>query len=192
METDLKLNDIFSLTCVALAFSCATAFAEGTVEMKDDNAKFTMQLGGNVVWNVDTDLTGEQSTVVAAAPEGHDPFTIVSATTYIKVNPLAMMGGSITQKTVDGFLVGACENFKCADISARSYEEIGDQKAWVTTTMLDLPAYADLGIPEAVMIATSSPEGYMQLFSLHTAEGKAEELKPILVEAIKTIKRTGE
>ncbi len=162
METDLKLNDIFSLTCVALAFSCATAFAEGTVEMKDDNAKFTMQLGGNVVWNVDTDLTGEQSTVVAAAPEGHDPFTIVSATTYIKVNPLAMMGGSITQKTVDGFLVGACENFKCADISARSYEEIGDQKAWVTTTMLDLPAYADLG----------TISGYKVEFHLYTVPGQ--------------------
>jgi hypothetical protein len=36
--------------------------------------------------------------VVAAGPAEHDPFTIVSATTYLKVNPLAMMGGSITQK----------------------------------------------------------------------------------------------
>jgi hypothetical protein len=54
--------------------------------------------------------------------------------------------------------------------------------------MLDLPAYVDLGLPEAVMIATSSPEGFMQLFSLHTAEGYAEELRPLLVEAIKTIR----
>jgi hypothetical protein len=179
--------NILAPSCVALTVLCSTAFAEEPVEMKDDNAKFTMQLSGNVAWSVETDLTGEQSTVVAVTPEEHDPFTLVSATTYLKVNPMAMMGGSITQKTVDGFLKGLCENFKCRDISARSYEDIDGHKAWIVTTMLELQSYRDLGIPEAVMIATASPEGYMQLFSLHTSEGKAEELKPLLIEAFKTI-----
>lgn len=183
----MKIVNVFGPSCVALAICCSPAFAEDTVEMKDDNAQFTMQLGGGIAWNVDTDLTGGQSTVVAVAPEEQDPFAMVTATTFLKVNPMAMMGGSITQKTVDGFLEGLCENFKCADISTRSYEDIDGQKAWIVTTMLDLPSYKDLGIPEAVMIATASPEGYMQLFSLHTAEGEAEEFKPLLIEAFKTI-----
>jgi hypothetical protein len=59
--------------------------------------------------------------------------------------------------------------------------------AWVVTTALDLPAYIDMGIPEAVLIATSTQDGYMQLFSLHTAAGKADELKPVLVDAFKTV-----
>ncbi|WP_417810034.1 hypothetical protein [Thioclava sp.] len=158
--------------------------------MKDPNANFTMQLGGDIAWNVESDLTGQQSTVIAAAPEGYDPFTIVSATTFLKVNPLATMGASIAKKTIDGFLGGVCENYKCADISGRSYEDIDGRKAWVAVTKLNLKSYEDLGVPEAVMIATVSPEGYMQLFSLHTAEGKAAEMEPILIEAIKTIKST--
>jgi len=160
--------------------------------MTDKNAKFTLQLGGGVEWAVDSDLTGEQSTVVAASPEGHEPFTMVSAMTYLKANPLAMMGGSIAQKTTEGFLEGVCENYKCADISARSYEQIGDTKAWVVTTMLNLPDYASLGLPDAVMIATTSPQGHMQLFSLHTAEGAAEAMKPMLIDAVKSIQYEAE
>ena len=170
-----------------LALSASAAFAQD-VEMKDENANFTMQLGGDIAWQVDADLTGEQSTVVAASPEGHDPYTVVTATSFLKVNPLAKLGPNVARKTTEGFLNGLCENYKCADISARSYEDIGDHKAWVVTTMLDLPDYKRLGVPEAVLVATVSPEGYMQLFSLHTSEGNADTLKPLLLDAVKTIK----
>lgn len=183
----MKFVDICAPACAAIILSCTVVFAQDAVEMRDANAKFTMQLGGKVAWSVDTDLTGKQSSVVAVSPDGHEPFMIVSATTYLKVNPMAIMGGSITQKTTEGFLEGACHNFNCADISARSYEDIGDMTAWVVTTMLNLPAYDDLGAPEAVMIATASPQGYMQLFSLHTAEGKADEMKPMFLEAVKSV-----
>jgi len=181
----MKFTGFLTLACAAL--SCSAALADDTATMSDANANYSMQLGGGVAWTVDVDLTGEQSTVVAASVEGHEPFTVVSAMTYLEVNAMAMLGESIKEKTVDGFLAGLCENYHCEDISERTYEDLGGQKAWVVTTMLDLPAYTDMGIPEAVLIATASPEGYMQLFSLHTSEGRAEELKPLLIEAFKTI-----
>ncbi len=107
--------------------------------------------------------------------------------TYLQENGMVMLGEELKKKTTDEFLLGLCENYKCADISARSYEDIGGRMAWVVTTALDLPAYIDMGIPEAVLIATSTQDGYMQLFSLHTAAGKANELKPVLVDAFKTV-----
>jgi hypothetical protein len=187
MSLNMKLVDYLKHSCAALALTGTAAFAEEAVEMKDVNANYTMQLGGGTAWAVDVDRTGDQSTIVAASPDGYEPFTIVSAMTYLEVNPMAMMGGSIKEKTVDSFLSGLCENYECVDISDKVYEDISGRKAWVVTTMLDLDAYADMGIPEAVMIATASPEGYMQLFSLHTAQGQAEEFKPLLIEAVKTI-----
>ncbi|MDO6457574.1 hypothetical protein Q4560_03725 [Celeribacter halophilus] len=45
-------------SCLVLALSSAAAFSEDTVELKDENAKYTMQLGGNIAWNADVDLTG--------------------------------------------------------------------------------------------------------------------------------------
>ncbi|GHA54867.1 hypothetical protein GCM10008927_20860 [Amylibacter ulvae] len=186
----MNFRKIIAPVCVALTCSTSVALAQDPVELTDTHAKYTMQLGGDLVWEVNSDLTGQQSTIVASSPEGHEPFTMVSAMTYLKKNPMAMMGASIKQKTVDGFLEGLCENYKCADISGRTYENIDGTDAWVVSTMLDLSDYKKLGIPDAVMIATSSPEGYMQLFSLHTAEGEAEALKPMLIEAFKTIKAT--
>ncbi|MBU2981093.1 hypothetical protein KO498_04625 [Lentibacter algarum] len=172
---------------LAFAATASAAFAQSPVELKDTNAKYTMQLGGDIAWSVESDLTGEQSTIVAASPDGHEPFAVISAMTYLKVNSLALMGASIAEKTTDNFLKGLCENYKCADISERTYEEIGDHKAWVVTTQLELADYKNLGVPEALMIATVSPDGYMQLFSLHTAKGKSEAMKSILIDAVKTI-----
>ena len=188
--SQVKLSNVLTKSCAVFVFSCSVAWAQSPVEMQDANANYTMQLGGDIAWRVESDRTEQQSSVIAATPEGYDPFTIVSAMTYLKKNPLAIMGPSIAKKTIDGFLEGVCENYKCADISTRSYEEIGDHKAWVAITKLNLQQYEKLGVPEAVMIATVSPEGYMQLFSLHTAEGKAADLKPLLIDAIKTIKST--
>jgi hypothetical protein len=183
----MSLKTQIATSCLVLALSSAAAFSEDTVELKDENAKYTMQLGGNIAWNADVDLTGPQSTLVAQSPEGHEPLTVVSAMTYLEKNPMVMLGDEVKKKTTEGFQEGLCGNYQCADISARSYEDIGGRMAWVVTTKLDLPAYIDMGIPEAVLIAASTPDGYMQLFSLHTADGKADELKPILIEAFKSV-----
>ncbi|WP_417260782.1 hypothetical protein [Celeribacter sp.] len=183
----MKLGMQIASTCVVLALSSSAAFSQSAVELKDGNAKYTMQLGGDIAWNTDIDLTGPQSTLVASSPEGHEPLTLVSAMTYLEKNPMVMLGNELQKKTTEGFLEGLCENYQCADISARSYEDIGGRMAWVVTTKLDLPAYIDMGVPEAVLIAASTPDGYMQLFSLHTADGKADELKPILIEAFKSV-----
>jgi hypothetical protein len=107
--------------------------------------------------------------------------------TYREKNALALIGASIAEKTTDSFLEGLCENYKCTDTSDRTYQDIDGRMAWVAVTSLELPSYHNLGIPDAVMVATVSPEGFMQLFSLHTAEGRAEEQMSILIEAIKTI-----
>jgi hypothetical protein len=172
---------------LAFTVSSSAVFAQDTVEMKDENAKFTMQLGGDMEWQVSTDLTGAQSSVVAMSLAEDEPTVLVTLTTYLEVNSLALMGGSIAQKTVDGFLDGVCSNFECEDISNRSYEEIAGRKFWIASTLLNFQGYKDMGISDSIMIATSSPEGYMQLFSLHTAQGRAEDFKPLLIEAIKTI-----
>jgi hypothetical protein len=45
---NLKFMNIFAATCAAVTFSCGVTITQSTVEMKDANAKFTMQLGGDV------------------------------------------------------------------------------------------------------------------------------------------------
>jgi hypothetical protein len=183
----MTLKTTFASSAVIFALSYSMAFAQDAVELKDENAKYTMQLGGGVDWSTQVDLSGLQSTILATSPEGSEPLVLVSAMTYLQENPAVKLGDALKKKSIDEFLQGLCENYKCVDISARSYEDVGGKMGWVVTTPLDLPAYADMGIPEAVLIATSTPDGYMQLFSLHSAAGKAQELKPVLIEAVKTV-----
>ncbi|WP_417272188.1 hypothetical protein [Celeribacter halophilus] len=90
-------------SCLVLALSSAAAFSEDTVELKDENAKYTMQLGGNIAWNADVDLTGPQSTLVAQSPEGHEPLTVVSAMTYLEKNPMVMLGDEVKKRPPKGF-----------------------------------------------------------------------------------------
>lgn len=183
----MTLKTTFASSVAIFALSCSVAFSQDVVELKDENAKYTIQLGGGVDWSADVDLTGLQSTIVATLPEGAEPFILVSAMTYMQENPAVKLGDALKKKSIDEFLQGLCENYRCVDISARSYEDIDGRMAWVVTTALDLPSYIDMGIPQAVLIATSTQDGYMQLFSLHTAAGKAEELKPVLIDAFKTV-----
>ncbi|MBT0957085.1 hypothetical protein IV417_06790 [Alphaproteobacteria bacterium KMM 3653] len=165
----------------------AMPFAAAAAEMRDSSAGFTMQVEGGFDWAVAADVTGVQSTVVAATPEAEAPVAMVTATTMMEKNPMAMMGGSVREKTTEQFLQGLCESFQCGDISGRTYEEIGGRKAWVVTTTLGSPGHLSLGLPEAVMIATVTPQGFMQLISLHTAEGGSAAMEPVLRQAFASL-----
>ncbi len=75
----MHIKTALSTSTLIFSVSLSAAFAQQVAELKDDNAKYTMQLGGGVDWSTDVDLTGLQSTMVATSPEGSEPYTMVSS-----------------------------------------------------------------------------------------------------------------
>lgn len=153
------------------------------VALNDPNIGMSAQMISDLAWQVDVTKSGGQSTVVAVHQSDSD-IILVQVLTMLQVNPAAKSDAARVEFTTKEFLGGLCGPYKCGDQSDKEYIEVGDRNAWVLETSLGLRDYTSLGLTEAIFAATTTPQGYMQLFSLHTAPGQSGELKDKLLEAV--------
>ena len=172
------------------AILAATAFgtllsdavlAQEPVEMTDPYVGMTTTLGGGFDWQYEVDLAGEQSTITIFHQDG-EQLIAMQVLTMMQVNPAALSEDpEQVRYTTEQFLTGLCGPFACAKAEGDEYIAIGDRNAWVLETQLGLADYQNLGIGEAIMLATTTPQGYMQLFSAHAAPDQITALRDVLI-----------
>ena len=170
------------LALAMMAMPCMAVAQEPTA-LNDPNIGMSAQLAGGLEWQVDVTSGGGQSTIAAVHQNGDD-LMVIQVLTMLEVNPAAQSDAARVEFTTNGFLEGLCGPFVCGDMSDREYIAVGDRHAWVLETDLGLQDFTSLGLTETIMAATTTPHGYMQLFSLHTAPGRSADLKDELLDAV--------
>ncbi|MDA8587270.1 hypothetical protein N9L47_13585 [Rhodobacteraceae bacterium] len=159
------------------------ALAQEPVALNDPNIGMSAQLNSDLAWQVDVTSGGGQSTIAAVHQDGEN-LILLQVVTMLEVNPAAQSDAARVEFTTNEFLEGLCGPFSCADMTDREYIAVGDRHAWVLETDLGLQDFKSLGLTETIMAATTTPQGYMQLFSLHTAPGQSGDLKEDLIDAV--------
>ena len=171
----------FKLAVAFLALP-GMALAQEPTALNDPNIGMIAQLGGDLDWQVQPAFEPGQSTVLAFSQEG-DVLTLIQVLTMIEVNPAALGEPEQVEFTTKEFLEGLCGPYVCADTANSEYVAIGDRNAWVLETEVGLQDFKSMGLTEAVFAATTTPQGFMQLFSLHTVPGGSADLKDELLAA---------
>ena len=179
MTLNLKKLAAMTLFCVA---STQLALAEENLTVTDPNAGFSSTLSGGYEWQADVSLNGTQSTI-AAVHQSETELAVLQILTMLEVNPAALADAERVEFTTKEFLEGLCKPFVCADTTKSSYVSVGDRKAWVLETTLGLAQYTQIGLTDAVFVATTTPAGYMQLYSVHTDGPAPEALKQAVMDA---------
>ena len=180
MRVSFNKTTKLAFALMALPFM---AVAQEPTALNDPNIGMTAQLGGDLAWQVDVTAGGGQSTI-AAVHQSDDALMLIQVVTMLQVNPAALSDAEQVEFTTNEFLEGLCGPFVCGDMSDREYIAIGDRHAWVLETDLGLQDFKGLGLTETIMAATTTPQGYMQLFSIHTAPGQSGDLKDELLGAV--------
>ena len=157
--------------------------AQEPTPLVDPSIGMTAQLASGLEWQVDVASGGGQSTISAVHQNGDD-LVVIQVITMLEVNPAAQSEPARVEFTTNEFLEGLCGPFVCADMSDREYIAVGDRYAWVLETDLGLQDFKSLGLTETIMAATTTPQGYMQLFSLHTVPGGSADLKDELLDTV--------
>lgn len=165
----------FVLPCIAMA--------QAPVALDDPNIGMSTLLSSDLEWQVDVSSEGGQSTVIAIH-QSESELILVQVLTMLQVNPAAQSDAERVEFTTKEFLEGLCGPFQCAGQDGREYVALGDRHAWVLKTDLGLSDFTSLGLTESVLAATTTPQGYMQLFSLHTVPGESDKLKDALLDAV--------
>ncbi len=158
------------------------ALAQDPTDLNDPNIGMVAQLGGDLDWQVQPNFEPGQSTVLAFS-QTDDVLTLIQVLTMIEVNPAALGEAEQVEFTTKEFLEGLCGPYVCADTTNSQYVAIGDRNAWVLETEVGLADFKNMGLTEAIFAATTTPQGFMQLFSLHTVPGGSAELKDELLAA---------
>jgi len=173
---------------ITFVLSTLPSFAADPIVATDKNGKFTMEFGGGIEWQIQSTLASGQANTCGGTPEGHEPYATLCAVTYVgQKNAFALTGDDNFKETTKGFLEGICKGYQCVDISNATYEEFGDKKAWIAATKLNLPSFVQGDIADSIFISTATPEGYMQLFAVHTKDGSAQEYSKILKDAVASV-----
>jgi len=159
------------------------ALAQDPIALDDPSIGMTAQLNSDLDWQLDVTSGGGQSTVVAIH-QSENELMLVQVLTMLQVNPAAQSDAARVEFTTKEFLEGLCGPFQCADTSDKEYVALGDRNAWVLKTELGLADFTSVGLPEAIFAATTTPQGYMQLFSIHTAPGQSDDHKAELLDAV--------
>ncbi len=181
-----------ALICVFSMTTATACHAADPVTMTDTTVNYTMQVGGDIAWNWSEDKDNTQSSICAATPEDVTPLAMICASTqYTQKQALTAIMPNVRKQTIQGFLEGACTQYKCGDTSGMEYKDFATIKGWELKTILQHPSYTGAGIADTVFVATITPDGYLQLFSLHTKQGgNIEKYIPIFNEVLKTVTYT--
>jgi len=177
--------------CIVWLIGCTGGVANAQVSttLEDQRSGYKLTLSSTEEWMTDVETGADGITACAVTPQTIAPLATLCVKTTPQVHKLALTVPSYAEKIASGFIDGLCVPYRCpgsfkGDVVKKSY---GELSGWELTTDLQLPAYENAGLSGTIFFATVSPQGQLQLFSLHTAAGETSNYVALFESAVKSM-----